>query len=147
FEKSLSKIIDSKKTNGQEVNEEQIKKEFIKHLESSRGGMRLLLSCTGQSNLFGLNLRDYFWYLGVTKSKDDKIEIENGEFAEDDKREKEKKEISKNIVTVRDIFPTILKYLLPPLVKDSAKAPSTNPSSPRAYRVRNNHGFPELNVI
>ncbi|NBX52809.1 MAG: hypothetical protein EBT63_04095, partial [Proteobacteria bacterium] len=114
---------------------------------SSRGGMRLLLSCTGQSNLFGLNLRDYFWYLGVTKSKDDKIEIENGEFAEDDKREKEKKEISKNIVTVRDIFPTILKYLLPPLVKDSAKAPSTNPSSPRAYRVRNNHGFPELNVI
>ena len=42
FEKSLSKIIDSKKANGKEVNKGKINQEFIEHLESSRVGEEFL---------------------------------------------------------------------------------------------------------
>ena len=91
--------------------------------------MRLLLSCTGQSNLFGLNLRDYFWVTGVTKYKGGKGENEKNETAD-------------LYLKNPDLF-SKMQQSLPPLVKDSAKAPSTNPSSPRA----NPMGFNLLSLI
>ena len=118
FEKSLSKIIDSKKANDQEVNEEQIKKEFIEHLKSSRGGMRLLLSCKEQSNSFGLTLEDHFWVTGVMKDKGGKGENEKNETAD----------LSNN----PDLFTKMQKYLLPLVKGYFTEAPSANPSSPRA---------------
>ncbi|NBX53416.1 MAG: hypothetical protein EBT63_07210 [Proteobacteria bacterium] len=81
--------------------------------------MRLLLSCTGQSNLFGLNLRDYFWVTGVTKYKGGKGENEKNETAD-------------LFLKNPDLF-SKMQQSLPPLVKSSStEAPSANPSSPGA---------------
>jgi hypothetical protein len=79
--------------------------------------MRLLLSCKEQSNSFELNTRDYLWALGVTKSKDFKIEDDKNEKKEiaeneDDTREKEKKKTTKNFLDSSCIFSTMQKYLV-----------------------------------
>jgi Ran GTPase-activating protein (RanGAP) involved in mRNA processing and transport len=108
FKKSLSKLIDSKKSSGEQVNETEIKKEFVDKLKSSINGMKLLVSCKEESNSFGLTLEDYFKALGVTKHGSDKSKFSD-------------------LFLNKDIYENMQRHL-PHLFKQSA--PSANPSTP-----------------
>ena len=118
FNNSLSKLkIDSKNSSGEQVNETEIKKEFVDKLKSSTKGMKFLFSCKEESNSFGLTFENYFAASRVARDGGDKTKL-------------------LNVMHHQDIFTNIQRYL-PPLLTQKAPSPKasnpsgTNTSDPR----------------
>jgi len=114
FNNSLSKLIDSKKSSGEQVNETEIKKEFVDKLKSSTKGMKFLFSCNEESNSFGLTLEDYFVASGVIVASG--VTKDGGD----------KSKLNLLLGKDKDIFTNMQRHLPTDLFKPSA--PSANPS-------------------